>query len=96
MSEILLRAGEARNAANDMRSRASTAQDQFTSTRTRLTELSSSFKGKTASAFDAKFDEWHASAKQLIEALNGLASFLDQAATAIEQTDEGIANQLNG
>jgi WXG100 family type VII secretion target len=96
MSEILLKAEDARNAATDMRSRATTAQDQFTSTRSRLTELGSSFKGKTATAFDAKFDEWHASAKQLIEALNGLAGFLDSAANAIEETDASIANQLNG
>jgi len=96
MSEILLRAEEARNAASDMRSRAATAEDQFTSTRSRLTELASSFKGKTATAFDAKFDEWHTSAKQLLEALNGLAGFLDTAANTIEETDQSIANQLNG
>ena len=96
MAEILLRAEDARGAASDMRNRATAAQDQFTATRTRLTELSDSFKGKTATAFDAKFEEWRTSASSLIEALNGLASFLDSAANTIEQTDESIASQLNG
>ncbi len=96
MSEILLKAEDARGAASDMRSRATAAEDQFTSTRARLTELGGSFKGQTATAFDAKFEEWHTSAKQLLEALNGLAEFLDTAANTIEQVDADIANQLKG
>jgi len=96
MSEILLKAEDARNAAADMRSRAATAEDQFNSTRARLTELAGSFKGQTATAFDAKFDEWHGSAKQLLEALSGLSQFLDTAANTIEQVDTDIANQLKG
>jgi len=96
MSEILLKAEDARSAASDMRSKASAAQDQFTATRTRLTDLASSFKGKTATAFDAKFEEWRTSATNLIEALNGLSNFLDSAANTIEEVDANIASQLNG
>lgn len=70
------------------------AEDQFTSTRARLTELGGSFKGQTATAFDAK--AWRTSAKQLLEALNGLAEFLDTTANTIEQVDADIANQLKG
>ena len=96
MSEILLKAEDARSAAGEMRNRASTAQEQFTATRTRLTDLASSFKGKTATVFDAKFEEWRASANNLIESLNGLSSFLDSAANTIEEADQNVANQLNG
>lgn len=96
MSEILLRADDARSAARDMRSKAQAAQDQFTATRNRLTELSSSFKGRTADSFAEKFDEWHSSATKLLDALNGLSEFLDGAANAIEETDTTIANKLKG
>lgn len=96
MSEILLKAEDARNAANEMRTRATTAQEQFTATRSRLTELGASFKGKTATAFDKTFEEWRGSADKLLQSLNDLSAFLDNAANTIEETDQSIANQLNG
>lgn len=96
MSEILLRAEDARSAADFMRTSAQAATDQFEATRGRLTELANSFKGQAATAFDARFEEWRTSSRQLIEALEGLAGFLDQAATTIEQTDADIAGRLNG
>lgn len=96
MSEILLKAEDARSAAGDMKSNAAAAQDQFTATRTRLTQLASSFKGQTATNFDAKFEEWRKGATTMIDALNSLADFLTQAANTIEQTDADIAAKLNG
>lgn len=96
MSEILLKAEDARNAASDMRSRSSAAQEQFTATRAKLTELGASFKGKTADAFDQTFEEWRTSADKLLESLNDLSNFLDTAANTIEETDQNIANQLQG
>jgi WXG100 family type VII secretion target len=96
MSEILLRAEDARSAAAFMKSAAGRAQDEFTATRTRLTELSSSFKGKTATNFDAQFEKWRSSATELIQALNDLGTFLDTAANTIEQVDQDIAGQLGG
>jgi len=94
MSEILLRADEARAAAGDMKKAAEAAQQQFTSTRTRLTQLGSSFKGQTATSFDAKFEEWRSGATQLIDSLNSLSDFLSSAANTIEQTDAEIASKL--
>jgi WXG100 family type VII secretion target len=96
VSEILLKAEDARGASNDMKTNAAMAQDQFTATRTRLTELASSFKGQTATNFDLKFEEWRKGATTMIDALNGLADFLKQAADTIEQTDADIAAKLNG
>jgi WXG100 family type VII secretion target len=77
-----------------MRAKKAVAEEQFTQTRSRLTELGSSFKGKTASAFDAKFEEWRTSATDLLTALDGLSQFLDNAANSIEQVDADIASQL--
>lgn len=95
-AEILLRAEDARSAARDMKTYAANAQDQFNSTRNRLNELASSFKGQAATSFDQKFEEWRKSANQLIEALDGLGTFLSNAADTIEQTDADIASKLNG
>ena len=94
MSEILLRADEARAAAGDMKKAAEAAQQQFTQTRSRLTQLGSSFKGQTATSFDAKFEEWRTGATQVVDALNGLSEFLTSAADTIEQTDAEIASKI--
>ena len=94
MAEILLRADDARSAASDMKKAASEAESQFASTRARLTDLAASFKGQTATSFDAKFEEWRSNATQLLQSLQDLAGFLDSAATTIEQTDAEIASKL--
>lgn len=94
MSEILLKAEDARSAASDMRKAATEATDQFESLRGRLAPLSDSFRGQTAVAFDARYEEWRTSATQLIQALDSLGAFLDGAANAIEETDATLAQQL--
>lgn len=96
MSEILLRAEDAASAASFMRDRKDTAAGEFTSTKNKLTELAGSFKGKTADAFQVAFDDWHTNANGLLEALNNLSVFLDNAANAIVETDANIASQLGG
>lgn len=96
MSEILLKADDARSAATFMRTKKESAAGEFTQTRSRLTELGASFKGKTATAFDAKFEEWRTNADKLLESLDSLSVFLDNAANTIEETDATIASNLQG
>ena len=95
MGDIQLRAEDARSAASDMTKAANEAEAQFNNTRSRLTDLENSFKGQTATNFEAKFVEWRKNATDLIDSLNGLAKFLSTAANTIEQTDADIAKQLN-
>ena len=94
MSEILLRAEDARAAADDVVAASSDALDQFNTLKSRLAPLADSFKGKTATAWDAKYTEWDTSAKELMDALDGLGKFLNSAADAIEETDNSLAGQL--
>lgn len=94
MSEILLRAEDARSAADAVVNAASDAHDQFNALKSHLAPLADSFKGKTATAWDSKYTEWDTSAKELMEALDGLGKFLTSAADAIEETDNSLAGQL--
>ena len=96
MSEILLKAAEARQASLDMQKARTAATEQVQTVRNKLNELQSSFKGKTATAFDAKFEEWRKGSEQLLASLDGLANFLKTAADAIEKVDNEIAGKLNG
>ena len=59
-----------------------------------LAPLGDSFRGRTADKWDEKYSEWDTSAKDLMDALDGLGQFLSAAADAIEQTDSDLAGQL--
>ena len=96
MSEILLRAADARQSANDMKREAADAQSNFERLNQKLQPLAESFRGQTASAFDARYQDWRKSATDLIAALDGLGQFLDGAATSIEDVDNQLANRLKG
>ncbi|WGX98373.1 WXG100 family type VII secretion target [Nocardioides sp. L-11A] len=45
-------------------------------------------------AYDEQFDQFQVGTKQAIDALDGLSTFLDQAASAMEQTDSELANSI--
>lgn len=94
--EILLRAEDARGAAQDIQKSAAQAKDETEALRTRLSDLASSFRGRAAEAFDEKYNEWHTGAQQMMDGLDSLGQFLGQAASAIEETDTSIAGQLRG
>lgn len=96
MSEILLRADEARDLAGEMSNAATDATDRFESMRGRLNTLADSFRGQAATAFDSRYNEWDTGARQVVEALQGLSEWLNQAAETIEGVDTDLASGLNG
>ena len=96
MSEIKLRADEAREMAAHVKQSSGEAKDQVQNLRDYLNNLSDSFTGQAATAFDNTFNDWRSGADQMLDSLDQLGEFLSQAATAIEDTDTQIASQLNG
>jgi WXG100 family type VII secretion target len=96
MSEILLRADDARASATEMKKQAADATQNFEQLNSKLQSLADSFRGQTALAFDDRYNEWKNNAKGVIDALDGLGKFLDSAATSIEGVDADLANQLKG
>jgi WXG100 family type VII secretion target len=96
MSEIKLRADEARDMAARVQQEAEVARDQMNGLRDYLNNLPDSFTGQTATAFDNTFNEWKQGSDQMLQSLDQLGDFLRQAATAIEDADQQIASQLSG
>lgn len=94
--EILLRAEDARGAAQDIQKSAAQAKDETEALKTRLSDLSNSFRGQAAQAFDERYNEWYAGAQQMLDGLDSLGQFLGRAANVIEETDTSIASQLKG
>lgn len=94
--QIKLRAEEARGHAQDVRDTKGEVFDTIGSLRTRLDGLIDSFEGSTQEAFIEKLDEVKTGLDELLEALDGLGSFLKSAADTIEQLDTDLATQLRG
>ena len=92
--EILLRAEEARSSANQVKEAAEQAKNDFESLKGKLAALADNFRGQAATAWDAKYDEWHMGATQMMDGLDGLGQFLEVAANAIEETDTTLASNL--
>jgi WXG100 family type VII secretion target len=95
MSEILVSPEELRGHAASMRAQATDAQTNFTAMKGKLEALAGQFRGQAAVAFNQRFEEWHTNATGLIQALDGLGTFLTTTADTVEQVDDQLARNLN-
>ncbi|MCC5949479.1 MAG: WXG100 family type VII secretion target [Nitriliruptoraceae bacterium] len=93
-AEIMLKPSEARDHAARMRSSADNARDTFSAMRSDLNALTDSFRGQAQAAFESRYVDWDAGANQVLEALEGLAQWLDQAATTLESVDQEMGAGL--
>lgn len=94
MSEILLRADETRDLAAEMSQASTDATDRFESMRGRLNSLTDSFRGQAATAFDSRYEEWDQGARQVVDALQSLSEWLNQAAETLENVDTELGGSL--
>jgi WXG100 family type VII secretion target len=95
MAQIKATPEELRNHATSVNSQAEATRSNFSELRGKLDQLHGQFEGAAAQAFDAKFNEWHASGQRLIDALNDLGGWLNKSAETIEQTDQQLAQGLS-
>ncbi|WP_100484620.1 WXG100 family type VII secretion target [Mycobacteroides abscessus] len=58
--------------------------------------LSSTWEGRAASAFNPEWDEWKEGAAKVIEALNGAAKTLAQHAYTFTDVDTGNSGNISG
>lgn len=80
--------------ANKVTSESDNAQQSFNSLKAQLGGLADSFRGQTADAFQMRYDEWETSARDLMESLDSLGRFLNNAAEQIDSLDSSLASQL--
>lgn len=94
MSEIKLRADDARAHADDVMKTKDDAAQMMDALRGRIDGLVDSFTGRTHDKFIERLDDWKSSSDELLEALYNLGQFLQTAANTIEQVDQDLSNQL--
>jgi WXG100 family type VII secretion target len=92
--EILLKAGDARDAASKVSLAANNAQADFEALKSELSRMNEYFRGRTAAAFQTRYDEWHKNAGELSRALDELGKFLNAAANAIDDVDTQLQGML--
>lgn len=54
------------------------------------------WQGSASAAFNELYQQWHTSAGQLKQALDGISKQLSAAATTYEQTEQQLTSQLHG
>ena len=95
-ADILVTPQELRDHSGAIKIQVDHTTSDFNGMRTRLDQLSSQFRGQAATAFENHWNQWHTHATGLIQALEGLGMFLNQAAESIESVDQQLAQGLNG
>jgi WXG100 family type VII secretion target len=55
-----------------------------------IANLAASWQGGASQAFQTRWQEWQAGAKQVQEAMANMGTFLQEAATQYETTEEGL------
>lgn len=98
MPNINVTYDEMRNAATRLRSGQSEIEGK-------LAELKSLIDGlvndgyvtdRSSKAFDQSYTEFNDGVRKTVEGLDGMAQYLEQAAQALQETDEALANALKG
>jgi WXG100 family type VII secretion target len=87
---------ELRGTAGQLRNGQTAIMDQLTSLSAQVNNLvASGFKTDQASGkFQQSYEEFTTGAKQAIEGIEGMASFLEQTATTLQETDAQLAQGI--
>ncbi|WP_454851551.1 WXG100 family type VII secretion target [Promicromonospora soli] len=98
MADLNVTYDEMRSQANQLRTGQQTIMDTLTDLSNQVNNLvASGFVTQQASgAFQASYDEFTSGAKQAIEGIEGMASFLESAAQAMQDTDQSLAQGIGG
>ncbi|WP_129788413.1 WXG100 family type VII secretion target [Promicromonospora panici] len=98
MADLNVTYDEMRSQANQLRTGQQTIMDTLTDLSNQVNNLvASGFVTQQASgAFQGSYEQFTVGAKQAIEGIEGMASFLESAAQAMQDTDQSLAQGIGG
>ena len=97
MTVIKVTAESLHSVASDLKSGSEEVQQRLESMRGQVQNLvDSDWTGAASSSFQELYTEWNTGARQVKEALDGIAQMLDQAARVYQETEDQLARQLHG
>lgn len=93
---LTVTSGELRATAGDMRGTASNIAQEFNRMMGKVRELTGSWTGQGASAFNGYYEQFNQSWGKCQEALDGVSRLLDSAANAYDEAERNISQQFQG
>jgi WXG100 family type VII secretion target len=94
MSGIQVTPEQLQTASRNLTTGASTIDGTLSQLRAQIAPLAGEWRGVAQQRFEALWKEWDTSAKQLHEALTGIAQLTGQASQAYAHTEQGIASSF--
>ncbi len=96
MADMNVTYAEMESAATQLTSGKADIESRLSQLKSNIENLVSSgyVTGKSSPAFQAAYDEFNTGVLKTIEGLEGMSTFLKQAAKAMEDTDTQLANSL--
>lgn len=96
MANVTVTYDDLRTQATQLRNGQRAIEDQLGQMKSQIDNLVGSgyVTDKSSKAFDTTYQDFTSGATQTIGAIDGLASFLESAANALESTDEQLASSL--
>jgi len=93
---LTVTSGELRATAVDMRGTAGNISSELQRMMGRVRELTGSWTGQGASAFNGFYEQFNQNWIKCQEALDGVAQLLDRSAEAYDEAERKIAGQFQG
>jgi WXG100 family type VII secretion target len=93
---LTVTSGELRATAGDMKGTAGNIAQEFQRMMGKVQELTGSWQGQGASAFNGYYEQFNTSWSKCQEALAGVSQLLERAADAYDEAERSIAKQFQG
>jgi WXG100 family type VII secretion target len=96
MANVSVTFDEIRTQATQLRNGQRSIEDQLSQLKSQIDTLVSSgfVTDRSSKAFDSSYTEFTSGASKTIQAIEGMAGFLEGAADALQSTDEQLASSL--
>ena len=96
MANVSVTFDEIRTQATQLRNGQRSIEDQLSQLKSQIDTLVSSgfVTDRSSKAFDSSYTEFTSRASKTIQAIEGMAGFLESAADALQSTDEQLASSL--
>lgn len=96
MANVNVTYDDLRNQASQLRNGQKAIEDQLSQLKSQIDNLVSSgyVTDKSSKAFDSTYSEFNSGATQTIQAIDGMAGFLESAVNTLESTDEQLASSI--
>jgi WXG100 family type VII secretion target len=97
MSDMIITYADMTNMATKFRQNKESIEQQLSQLGAEVHGLiDSGFVAQAGHTFGATFDDYQAGATKVIDALDGLATYLEKAAQAIQDTDHQLSQAIQG